>query len=345
MSKHIPRILVVGAITVDDNRFVPEGIKTDGKVTAATSEIRLGGGAGNCVQALHKLDEAFGTHSYIKLITRIGRPPANNLRAKLAHIAATDTLADSEINYIDATRGESAIAFNSVAEHSQGRSIIKDKVDNPEDLAFGIEDTIENEVRGSDVVFVDPMKPRIGLMACRAGNKYNKPVVIDWGQSEWPKDPELSEMVDEIIGRADIMMVPSDAVVRGMADNVVDPEALVRTLKNEYMTPHILMSDGSKPVQVYLQDDYYEIPVEPWDGDKYALAAGDTRNAGFLHALARGHDILGAAKMGTAVASIKIRYPGLTWGDHIQDDLRKNPMFTTAANDTDDAFDADIRCG
>ena len=215
MSTHTPRILVVGAITVDDNRFVPEGIKTDGKVTAKTSEIRLGGGAGNCAQALHKLDEAFGTHSYIKLITRLGRPPADNLRAKLAHIAATEILANSEINYIDATRGESAIAFNSVAEHAHGRSILKDKVDNPDDLAFGIEDTIDNEVRGADVVFVDPSKPRIGVMACRAANKYNKPVVIDWGQSAWPKDPILAGMVDEMISRTDILMVPSDAVVRG----------------------------------------------------------------------------------------------------------------------------------
>lgn len=345
MRTHIPRILVVGAITVDDNRFVPGGVKTDGKVTAETSEIRLGGGAGNCVQALHKLDEAFGTHSYIKLITRLGRPPADNLRARLAHMAATEILSDSEIEYVDATRGESVIAFNSVAEHSRGRSIVKDKVDNPNDMAFGIEETIDNEVRGADVIFVDPMKPRIGVMACRAANKYNKPLVIDWGQSEWPKDPILAGTVDEMLGRADILMVPSDAVVRGMNDNEVNPEALLLTLKNEYMTPHILLSDGGKPVQVYLQDDYYEIPVEPWDGDKYALAAGDTRNAGFLHALARGHDILGAAKMGTAVASVKIRYPGLTWRDHIRYDLKNDPMFTTAANDEDAGDDFDMRCG
>lgn len=345
MSKHIPRILVVGAITVDDSRYVPGGIKSDGKVTAATSEIRLGGGAGNCVQALHKLDEAFGTHSYIKLITRLGRPPADNLRAKLAHFAATEILGQTEIDYVDATRGESVIAFNSVAEHLKGRSIIKDHVTNPNDLAFGIEDTIDNEVRGADVVFVDPSKPRIGVMACRSGNKHNKPVVIDWGQSKWPKDPAVSDMVDEMISRADIVMVPSDAVVRGMNDNEVNPQKLVNTLRNEYMTPHILMSDGGKPVQVYLQDEYHEITVEPWDGDKYALAAGDTRNAGFLYALSRGHDILGAAKIGTAIASIKIRYPGLVWADHVVDDLKENPALTNAANDDDTRSDLDLLCG
>ena len=345
MSTHIPRILVVGAITVDDNHYVPDGIKIDGKVTAKTSNIRLGGGAGNCAQALHKLDEALSTHTYIKLITRLGRPPADNLRAKLAHLAATEILSEIEIDYVDATRGESAIAFNSVAEHGKGRSIVRDHVDNHDDLAYGIEETIENEVRGADVVFVDPSKPYIGLIACRSGNKHNKPVVIDWGQSKWPKDPEIAEMVDEMIGRADILMVPSDAVVRGMNDNEVNPQKLINTLRNVYMTPHILMSDGSEPVQVFLQGEYHEIPVEPWNGDKYALAAGDTRNAGFLHALSRGHDILGAAKFGTALASIKIRYPGLVWADHVVADLKENPAFTTAANDEDYRHDLDKQCG
>lgn len=329
MSTHTPRILVVGAITVDDNRILPTEtpFKADGKVSAATSEIRLGGGAGNCVQALKKLDEAYGTETYVKLITRLGRPPASNLRARLAHMAATEILADSEIDYVDATKGESALAFNAVTEHRDGRNIVKDVVENPLEMAVGIEDTIDNEVRGADLVFVDPMKPRMGVMAARSANSYNKPLVVDWGQSIWPKESTKAGMINEILGRTDILMVPSDAVVEGMPDHTVDPSRLMNKLIHHYQVPNVLMSDGSKPVYAALMGEDFQIPVLPWHGQKYALAAGDTRNAGFLHALSRGHSVLGAAQIGTAVASVKIRHPGLQWAHHVKDTLDQEFTF------------------
>ncbi len=337
---HIPRILVVGAITVDDNHVLAPGtpFKPDGKIPAQSSEIRLGGGAGNCVQALQKLDKAFGSQSYIKLITRMGRPPASNLRARLAHIAATEILAESEIDYIDATRGESALSFNSVTEHTGGRNIVKDDVENPLEMALGIEETIDNEVRGADVVFVDPKKPRMGVMAARSANQYNKPLVIDWGQSEWPKEPTIGGMINEMLSRADILMVPSDAIVDGMPDNVADPMTLMGKLVQDYDVRNILMSDGACPVQARLMGQHFEIPVQPWSGQKYALAAGDTRNAGFLHHLARGHDILSSAQFGTAVASIKIRYPGMQWADNIRDDMGREFTFTLDPGDDEQKY-------
>ena len=326
---------MLGAITVDDNRVLgPETpFKTDGKVPAQSSEIRLGGGAGNCVQALKKLDEAFGTRTDVKLITRLGRPPKSNLRARLAHLAATEILKDSDIEYIDAVDGESALAFNSVTEHGGGRSIVKDVVGTLHSMSAGMDETIEREVAESDIVFIDPSKVRMGFMAARAANKYNKPCVVDWGQSAWPLEPTRADWTNEIISRADVLMVPSDAVVAGMEDNIEDPEQLFGRLVQDYRIPNVFMSDGSQPVRASLMGQYFEIPVQEWKGQKYSLAAGDTRNAGFLHHLARGHDVLSAGQFGTAVASVKIRYPGLQWADHIKEDIPSQLTFSLDPGD------------
>jgi sugar/nucleoside kinase (ribokinase family) len=65
----------------------------------------------------------------------------------------------------------------------------------------------------------------------------------------------------------------------------------------------------------------HTIKITPHEGTKYSLAAGDTRNAGVLRALAHGFDMLSAFKIGTDIASVKIKYPGLTWSGHLAEEL------------------------
>ena len=327
MSKHIPRILVVGSINIDD-AYYTTSFNAAGKADAdLRPEFRLGGGAGNCVQAIHKLDEAFGTHSHVKLITRIGRPPKGDLRAEVAHLITTRILEESEIDYTDATRGESIMGVNAVIEDDEDRAIVRERLDNPSDMAYGIEETIEHHVRGADIVFVDPRKPRMGLMAARAANKFNKPLMVDWGEKEWSEDPELAAVHRELLERADILMLPNDAIVEGMENGVKNPDELFRRAQEQYDPDHILMSNGGDNVRALIHRQDGVINVDPVEGKKFTLAAGDTRNAAVLRAIAQGHDVLTAFKAGTKTASVKIRYPGMQWAEHIADDMQDHRMF------------------
>lgn len=320
----VPSILVVGAVNVDATYSfaAAQAFSIDGKFSADIQAYRLGGGAGNCVQAIRAVDEAFNHRTHIELVTRIGNPPAGNMEARIAQDVVLSILREKSIMPIDVTRGENIIPINAVVEHPDGRFIAKgNQAKEHAQMDEGFEDTIEAQVRRANVVFVDPRKPKMGTVAAELANKHHKPLMIDWGDKEWPQDSDLSEKCAELLTRADIVVVPTDAVVEGMEPNVENSDELFARLRDHYGAKNILMSNGGQPVQALIDGVEHTIPVLPHEGPKFTLAAGDARNAAVLRCLARGDDMLSAFQFGTAVASVKIKYPALEWATHLHDEL------------------------
>lgn len=334
MNTTIPRIVVVGAITVDDCYVVlsDEANKAfDCKVTAESNEYRLGGGAGNCAQALEKFSGIFEQDVSIRLITRIGKPPEGNRKAKEALEIALDLLHANGIDYTDVTQGENVISKNIVTEDSKkGRQIIKMPETPHQAMKGDYVETIEASISTSAFVFVDPKKHRMGQVAAIAARKHNKICMTDWGQSTWPSDPEKAQAIRTILRNADIVAVPAEAVVEYIDDKgepqiTKDADELFAALRDYYNVPNILLSDGSEPVRVLVNGEESSIDVVPHSGSLFANAAGDTRNASVLWALSQNFSMLDAFKFGTAAASVKIKYPGMQWVKDFKEDILKHP--------------------
>lgn len=322
-TNRVPNILVVGAVVIDHTFSMKanQAFSIDGKFEPEHVAFRLGGGAGNCVQALKEIDNAYGTVSNVHLVTRIGQPPEANLSARIAQELTLDILSRQGVPPTDVTTGPNIIPINSVIEHPDGRVIVKGPIGDHATMAPGIENTIKGQVYGADIVFIDPRKPKMALIAARAANDLGKPLMIDWGEKAWPEDKETAEVYTELLTRADIVMIPSDAVVAGMPANVENPDELFQRMRLQYSAKNILMSNGGKKVRTFIEEQENTIDIKQLEGAKYMLAAGDTRNAGVLRALANGCDMLTAFAIGTHIASVKIKYPGLTWSKHLAHEL------------------------
>ena len=338
MSSNVPRIAVIGGLSVDKkrlSRMFLSSAEEDSKLKTPPPLYTLGGAGGNFVIALGLIDRAYDSHTHVDFFTRVGHPPPNDLHAKIAHQLATEILAENEgITHIETSRGECAIAFNDIVEHPGGRFALTDELTNTGDLAYGIEESIHTVINGTDLVFVDPRKHRTGPMGVDAAKQHGKLLMTDWGEKEWPDNPELANAYDKILRNADVVTLPTDAVVKGMAPNVVNPDELFKRLRYEYGAQNILMSNGGDHARALINGQEEQIPVLRHQGDKYANGAGDTRNAGVIWALLRGHDTRSAFKFGTDVASVKIRYPRLEWADHLANDLRDHPLFRSSGTES-----------
>lgn len=326
-------IVITGGLSVDAVYMLkgsaPGSFK--GKFEADNFYYTLGGGAANCATKLSQLSKAFNSHASITLVTRIGSPPFGDVAAQNAHRIANQLIQQSELQIIDVVHGQNIIPTNTVIEHSSDRFIVKQHVGHTEEFKPGIGHTIMTQVHGADYVFIDPRKPFIASTAMIAAKQTGKTTIMDWGEKSWPKDPNLGRIYDQLLHGTDILMVPADAMVKGMKNHEEDPDQLMRRLREDYGQNNILMSDGGKDVQVLIDGKDHKIPVEPHAGEAmYALAAGDTRNAGVIQGLMAGHDLLTAFQRGTAIASVKIKYPGQEFLEYLECHLGSNPLF---AND------------
>ena len=327
MTQHVPRILVVGAVVADLSCRLNFNLSTDHnldkKVDAIHLEPTLGGGGGNCAIALKLLDRAFSAYTHVEFDTRIGNPPEGDIVANISDMIIRKGLEQNQIRYKDVTHGPSHNSLNALLNHAGGRLLVRDPYATTGDLEPGYQDTIANDVHGSDVVFVDPKKRRMGLAAVLAAKEQKKHCIVDWGQDSWPADHEEAAMCDGMLRNASVIIVPDDAIVAGMTKK--SPDDLFERLKNYYGAPNILMSNGAKSVRFLIDGKEGMLTTHIFSHAVDTNAAGDTRNAGVLWALSRGLDMRSAFDFGTAIASSKITYPGLTWVDHVVSDLESHP--------------------
>ncbi len=333
MTKHVPRVLVVGGVGMDFSTSVNFNLNADDrlgrKVNGLEAEFRLGGAAANASVAVKLLDKAFQTYTRVDLNTRIGKPPVNDRVARVAHQLIIEDLEAHKIRYKDITHGGSHSPLNFVVKFAAGdgydgdRFIIRDPAATTGDLEPGYKEVIAHDVSGCNVVFVDPKKRRMGLTAVQAAKKQGKISVVDWGEDKWPEDHEEAAMCDAMIRHAGVVVVPDDAIVAGMSGR--DANALFDKLQHHYGQKNIVMSNGGKAVRIMIDGCEDEIPIYSFGETIDTNASGDTRDAGMVWALSRGYGLRDAVEFGTALASVKICYSGLDWANHVATDLQQHP--------------------
>ena len=322
---------IVGALALDHRKVINTSlgeIDGDAKYTEIWSGHTLGGAGGNLVSAYRALDTAFSTQSEIELFTRVGEEdPEDDDDAAMVNWRVRRWLKRLNITHTETSSGPCSVAHNLNLEHLDGRLIIRDGKHKTGELAHGIEERIYESIAGSDINFVDPRKYRTGPIAARAAAENQKMLITDFGESAWPEDSGLAEAYNCILSNATIAIVPDDAIVRGMKPGQKNPDELFVRLQHDFGFENILMSNSSAPVRILVDGVEDELPVQRHDGIKYTNGAGDTRNAGMVWALNQGHGLREAFQFGTDVASVKVKYPGLEWQEHIADELGNHPIF------------------
>ena len=329
------QLLFVGKINVDVTANVPYVTALEDAKYSATggTSVSLGGAPANAVRAVKVLEDAFEDPCPTKIVTCIGQRPRREayrdnygefLAAKHAYEMALELLVDEGINYTDVTAGQEGIGMplNLVGNYRGGRTILKQT---PRPLSEGFAASVDGivsaarqimsvEMVGSSYVFVDPTRSVLGAFAAEACVEAGVPLVVDYGEKTWPEDPQKAYRVGAILKNADILIVPSDAVVEGMEDNVKDPDRLFEILSgDQYKANTIIMSDGTQPVQLYHDGRHIEIEVVPHDGPIYANSVGDTRDAALMFFLSRGDEMEMAVRKATSIASLKVQYPNSDW--------------------------------
>ncbi|HRQ60773.1 MAG TPA: carbohydrate kinase family protein [Alphaproteobacteria bacterium] len=329
--KKPPRVVIVGSVAADSLTTYLDPFDANGKnrVAAGNTDIVMGGGAGNAAQALARINKAcMGQSVEIAIITELGKPVAGLSTDELSHQVVSRQLTEQNIECIDIARGECAVAFNTVVEHSDGRMIFVQNIAAfPKDIKPDAEQIIEEGLKDADYILLGSSKPQIAVIAARAAKKLGVTIVTDWDNNVWPTDPAASDINDEILRLSDIILVPTDTVVKGMANKIENPDELFARLQDQYGAENILMSNGGSDVRVLADGLEYSIPVQKHQGNLYALAAGDHRNAMLLHSLAQGDDVLRAFRTATAFASVKIKYPRFEWTKHTYE-IYRQPALT-----------------
>jgi sugar/nucleoside kinase (ribokinase family) len=329
-----PRVVIVGSVAADSLTTYLEPFNINGKNRAAPgmTDIVMGGGAGNCAQALSRINEVLpGPKAAITIITELGKAVPGQITDKIGHEVVEHHLTERNIECIDIARGACAVAFNTVVEHSDGRLIFtQDTSAFPKELKTDAAELIESALKGADYVLLGSSKPHISLMAARAAKRQGVTVLTDWDNNLWPSNEEASAICEEILALSDIIMVPSDTVVKGMPNKTENPDELFTRLQSQYGAKNILLSNGGEDVRALVNGVEHIIPVSAHTGRMFALAAGDHRNAMLLHALAQGHEPLAAFRQATAFASLKIKHPRFDWVYHTHE-LSTHPAF--AVND------------
>ncbi|MCD8525851.1 MAG: carbohydrate kinase family protein [Alphaproteobacteria bacterium] len=329
-----PRIVLVGGVSADSLTTYLEPFDTNGKNRTAPgmTDIVMGGGAGNAAQAISRINHVFpGQPVSIAIITEMGTAVPGQITDKISHEVVAHHLKESNIECVDIARGACAIAFNTVVEHTGGRMIfVENTIAAPRDMKPDADKLVEDGLKGADYVLLGSSKPHISVMAARAAKKLGVTILTDWDSNTWPDDQAASDMCEEILELSDIIMVPSDTVVKGMANKVENPAELFRRLQGRYGARNILMSNGGNNVRALVDSVEHAIAVEKHSGHLYALAAGDHRNAMLLYSLAQGDNMLTAFSKATAFASLKIKHPRFEWINHVHE-LAKHSAY--AAND------------
>jgi sugar/nucleoside kinase (ribokinase family) len=339
IHENTPQFLITGNVQGDLTlQFLKSAMPgPDSKGKADDFDFDLGGGAGNFIVVFHHLTQEYNIPSHIKSYTRIGKDDGT-LKTKIPRMIVVERLAEYGIETIDVSQGVNAVPMAAVSEHRKGRSIWGGPNTQAKHLAKNVLAEIDNTTTRTLLTFIDPRKPLIGAHAAEGARKHDTLSMTDYGDKEWPSDDErLSELYDRILSSVDIAVVPSDARIKGMDKE--DPEALINGLYERYQTPYILMTDAGNDAVAMIRGEKHIIPVEDYTGDKFTLAAGDSRNASFAFCLTllknageltpenMDNAILKAFKMATLMATEKIKHPGRSFVKHLDNLFQNHPLF------------------
>ncbi len=187
---------------------------------------------------------------------------------------------------------------------------------------------VRNELKDSAHIFIDPSRVFDAYVGASVCIEHDISYIVDYGKTKWPKNPRTVEMLSAVLKHAAVLIVPDDAVVEGMEDYVRNPQLLYDKIRGkDYAARTIIMSNGTESVLVTHDNKEYDITVEPARQAINKNGVGDTRDGALIFFLARGDDMLTAADKATAVATIRVQYPGTEWKDHFIEEVMANPRF------------------
>lgn len=305
------RILASGGITADISWHLNVGKLIDTKDTAISSKkfpngigIDTGGGASNFVQYLQQANLHRSNPFGATLLTQVGDGPTQeDLESKseqdwalaeldqFSHKLVTGFLERRRVNLLDALEEiRHVVPFNGVNEYVRGRHISKMFSDAVNDYPEHIQQMIEQEVSKDTLVFIDPAKPLLGSLVADKVRSYDVPMIVDYGSKEWPANSLQSDRLCSIFDAASLIIVPDDAIFMGMRSDRKNSRQLFSILSKTYSDAIILMSNGGKPVQLWLNGEKISLPVyepehEAHTGTRYNNGKGDARDAWLALAL------------------------------------------------------------
>jgi len=308
--------------------------------------VSLGGASANVARAATTLSRVYGDFGSSKIVTRAGEPPEEQGYKTFGehlldqHVAAMtrELLAHESINVFDVAAGQMGpgIAKSMVSNFSGGRHIFKQmpvtvseqfKAANDGFISH-VNPVMAGQLAGAGLVFIDPARPHLSAIASDVCEQNGVTSIVDHGLKSWPTEPEHAGMLHDMLTKADILIVPGDAVVPGMEDGVKNSDKLFDLLQQkEYRARTIIMSDGTDPVRVAHNGRVSEIPVTPVENAINVSGAGDTRDGALMFFLSRGEDMETAVHKATEMASIRIQYPNNDWEHHVLEHVEGNPLF------------------
>ncbi len=196
------------------------------------------------------------------------------------------------------------------------------------DLTQDVKPILEKELVDNDCVFIDPARPLLASIAADVCVKNDVPYMVDYGAAAWPKDTAIAALLSNVLKNADTLIVPDDAVVEGMTPHLRDPDTLFSKLtSDEYNVRTVIMSNNTHPVRLFHEGEKHEFPVQEAKQAINTKGVGDTRDSAFIFFLAKGDNVLMAAEKATAVATIRIQYPGDEWTKYFVKEIKENKRF------------------
>ena len=362
------KVTCVGNITADIIALVQAFFGDTKNETLTIPGVFLGGASANIMFSFKTMEKLYGVNenknNVSKIITDIGEPPREKsyplynqyLLATSSYNWVQDLLRRENIDYVDISAGLNGNGVNAstVQNYQRGRNISKwkrpplpipdfsiaagfisklfaKKVNgrNLEGSAGGVSKMLEKEIKGSDLVFLDPSSPMLSYMAACICKDLGIKTITDYGAKKVGTG-EKDKYVRKILDMSDIIIVPGDAVVHGMENEKKNPKKLFTILKGRYPYKTTIMSDGSVPVNIFhngREMDEIELPQVDEEKAINVSGAGDTRDGAFMFYMTRGDDEYTALRKASVVASIRIQYPNNEWTKHFLDHVREDPLF------------------
>ncbi len=286
-------IVVLGGPALDQIARVPYFPTVDGNVVAPEMSRRPGGVGANVAVGLAHLGNA------VAILGATGDDEAGKFLRAALQSAGVDT---SHL----ITRDDVATHSCFIAVNPRGERVIYGlpgtvTLESPEELDLAV-------VRSARALHIAPAYRDVAMMAITVARAQGLFVSYAPGDVRWP---EGEMAVREIARNVDMLIL--NQVEASMLTGLAEPEQAMDRLLNWGYGP-VLLTLGSLGVLVGDEDRVIQLPAYPVKTVCDTTGAGDAFTAGAITGRLMGLSLTRAARLGTAVAALKIRRTGAQSG-------------------------------
>ncbi len=286
-------VIVLGGAAIDLVAQVEELPQRDNLVLARAFERFPGGGAANVAVGLARLGRRVG------FVGKLGDDEHGQLLLAAFEQEGVDTR-----GVIVETGRPTATCF--IAVDGRGERMI---------VALPGAAIIENiaeldldYLRGARAVYIGPSYPEVAMAAAAAGRESGGLVFCapggGWG-------PDALAQLGPVLQRVDVLLVSRAEAAEWTG--LASPAEAIRQL-GRMGSPVVIQTLGAEGVLVLANDRTTEVPAFPGPPARDTTGAGDAFAAGLITGFLEGLDWDAAARMGCAVAALKIQRVGARSG-------------------------------